>query len=58
MSQEGQDLRAASALYSALGELSAPPGADELRPFLDRLIRTGQGEEAYVVWTQARPRNG
>src|SRR5215204_780660 len=55
VSQEGQDLRAVSALYSALGESSAPPGADELRPFLDRLIRTGQGEEAYVVWTQSLP---
>jgi len=55
VSQEGQDLRAVSALYSALGESSAPPGADELRPFLDRLIRTGQVEDAYVVWTQSLP---
>ena len=55
VSQEAQDLRAVSALYSALGESSAPPGADELRPFLDRLIRTGQVEEAYVVWTQSLP---
>jgi len=28
---------------------------DELRPFLDRLIRTGQVEDAYVVWTQSLP---
>jgi len=55
VSQEGQDLRAVSALYSALSGSSAPPVADELRPFLDRLIRTGQVEEAYVVWTQSLP---
>ena len=49
---------AVSALYSALGESPAPPLTEELRPFLDRLIREGQVEEAYVAWMQSCPRNG
>ena len=55
VSQEAQDLDAVSALYSALSESSAPPLTEELRPFLDRLIRTGQVEQAYLVWMQSLP---
>jgi tetratricopeptide (TPR) repeat protein len=55
VSQEAQDPNAVSALYSALGESPAPPLTEELRPFLDRLIRTGRVEEAYVAWMQSLP---
>ena len=52
ISQEAQDPNAVSALYSALSESPAPPTTEELSPFLDRLIRAGRVEEAYVVWMQ------
>jgi tetratricopeptide (TPR) repeat protein len=51
VSQEAQDLNVVSALYSALSE--SPPGTDELRPLLDRLVRSGRAEEAYVAWMQS-----
>jgi hypothetical protein len=53
VSQEGQDLDAVSALFSTLRESPAPPLAEELRPFLDRLIRAGRAEQAYFVWRQS-----
>lgn len=37
-------------LYDALSETQTPPTKEELRPYLDRLIRDANFERAYDIW--------
>jgi hypothetical protein len=42
-------------LYAALSETQTPPTKEELRPYLDRLIRDGSFEQAHAVWQRTLP---
>lgn len=42
-------------VYSALESSSHPPTLEEIRPYLDRLIADGLGQQAYLVWLQWLP---
>ncbi len=42
-------------LYSALKETENPPTIDELRPYLTRLIKDGDFEQAYQMWRDTLP---
>ena len=44
-----------SQLFDALNETQAPPSKGELRPYLDRLIRDGDFEQAYAAWQRTLP---
>ena len=39
-------------LYTALNETENPPTKKELRPYLDRLIKSGNFEQAYQTWRE------
>ena len=39
-------------LYTALNETENPPTKKELRPYLDRLIKSGNFEQAYQIWRE------
>jgi Tfp pilus assembly protein PilF len=39
-------------LFAALTETENPPTKEELRPYLDRLIKNGNFEQAYQTWRQ------
>src|SRR5262249_50673643 len=43
-------------LYAALNETSKPPTKGELRPYLDRLIKDGNFDQAYQSWQAILPR--
>jgi tetratricopeptide (TPR) repeat protein len=42
-------------LYAALKETDNPPTNDELRPYLNRLIKDGNFEQAYQSWQETLP---
>jgi hypothetical protein len=42
-------------LYTALTETDAPPTKEELRPYLNRLIKDRSFEQAHQTWHQALP---
>src|SRR5262249_50455779 len=42
-------------LYAALTETGNPPTRDELRPYLNRLIKGGDFEQAYQTWPATFP---
>jgi hypothetical protein len=42
-------------LYAALNETEKPPTKAELRPYLDRLIRDGNFDQAYQTWQAILP---
>jgi tetratricopeptide (TPR) repeat protein len=42
-------------LYTALIETDAPPTKEELRPYLNRLIKDGNFEQAYQIWHKMLP---
>jgi tetratricopeptide (TPR) repeat protein len=42
-------------LYAALNETENPPTNEELRPFLNRLIKDGNFEQAYQTWQKTLP---
>src|SRR5262249_5035110 len=42
-------------LYSALNQTKNPPTNEELRPYLDRLVKDGKFEQAYQTWRQVLP---
>ena len=42
-------------LYAALNETENPPTKKELRPYLDRLIKGGNFEQAYQTWRETLP---
>lgn len=50
-----KDVDGLIALYAALGDSPAPPELVELRPFLDRLVRDGLIEDAFVAWVRSLP---
>jgi len=53
--QRGEDLGAVMALYGDLARSEARPSAREMRPYLDRLLREGRGEQAYAAWLMSLP---
>jgi tetratricopeptide (TPR) repeat protein len=42
-------------IYAALNESENPPTNEELRPYLDRLIKDGNFEQAYQIWHKRLP---
>ena len=42
-------------LYAALNETENPPTNEELRPYLDRLIKDKKFEQAYQTWRETLP---
>jgi hypothetical protein len=42
-------------LYSALNQTENPPTNEELRPYLDRLVKDGKFEQAYQIWRETLP---
>ena len=42
-------------LYAALNETKNPPTNEELRPYLDRLIKDKKFEQAYQTWRETLP---
>ena len=50
----GANDRLMAQLYQSLIRSSQPPTANELKPYLNRLIRTGRFEEAYQDWRATR----
>jgi tetratricopeptide (TPR) repeat protein len=42
-------------LYAALADTGSPPSEEELRPYLNRLVRDGNFEQAYETWRQTLP---
>ena len=42
-------------LYAALKETGNPPTNEELRPYLNRLIKDGNFEQAYQTWLETLP---
>jgi hypothetical protein len=42
-------------LYAALNETKNPPTKEELRPYLDRLVRDRKFEQAHQIWRETLP---
>ena len=51
----GVNDRLMTQLYQSLIHSRQPPTADEMKPYLDRLILAGRFEEAYQDWRATRP---
>ena len=55
LSTSAKDLTGLERLYAALRAGQNPPTTAELEPFLDRLVREGRFDDAYLAWTQSLP---
>jgi hypothetical protein len=55
LAASANDLAGLNRLYASLRTIRNPLTAAELEPFLNRLVKEGRLDDAYVAWTQSLP---
>jgi hypothetical protein len=55
VSRGTKDISGLNALFSELQAGSPPPDGDEMKEFLDRLVREGWLDQAYLAWSKSLP---
>ncbi|MFZ2108364.1 MAG: hypothetical protein WAV18_23835 [Roseiarcus sp.] len=55
LAASANDLAGLDRLYASLRTIRNPLTAEELEPFLKRLVKEGRLDDAYIAWTQSLP---
>lgn len=55
LAASANDLAGLSRLYASLKPIRNPLTANEMEPLLDRLVKEGRLDDAYIAWTQSLP---
>jgi hypothetical protein len=55
LAESANDLAGLDRLYASLRTIRNPLTAEELEPFLNRLVKEGRLDDAYNAWTQSLP---
>lgn len=50
-----KDIRGLNALFTSLQASNAPPDTDEMKEYLERLVREGWLDQAYLAWSKFLP---